>query len=454
MNLAIPLRRSSTAAKAIVYADAPPLATHGYCATDLTSLRIFALCAVPLGGLKVQQTSDAKFFRFLIPSELRWPDSTRVTGHDYLRAIHRMMNTPGLRFRSLFSDVVGYKALLTGQVDTFAGIEAEDDSISFNLRFANRLFTDLLCFSSVSPIHETELNWSAGPYRLEHRNDASVKLVAQRDTPCVKEIHFDLECKKEDPFAIDRYLSGNVDVTCDTFFPHERLREFQDRTDFSFTDTRIFVYLSSQGCETDLDDKVLHIFNHCVSREWLSKKLNHSAEPWTGFSSAPLAREDLRLASETTIDIAYEDFAPNRQILDELATVLKERGIRINAVKTAYGERLSRCALRLELFVNPLSDPLLFYRSMGSRPKVHRDPRKSAIYAELLSRYQFETNRNRNDLRRSLDLFLLDLGLFVPLLALKGMELKQPGLQHFGFRPNHLWSWLDVALPAHSPLSC
>ena len=470
-----PARHGGSAEGITVFSDAPPLTRDIAALSDQTSLRLFTLSTFPLttlshdthdieplGAKGWEVSSDKRKFTFHLRDNIYWDDGTPITGEDYARGIHTIISYPRKRFRHLFVDVRGFASVSAEQGLT--GLSWTDDTVTFALRNANALFPMLLSFIGASPRHATLPHMQAGAYDIIDWCSERISLAPRRKPNLItSEAHcegspvdFDLCTREDDPFAFERFGAGHVHRTCDTHFPYGEAEGRRQSDAFRFTQTRIKVLLADNGCQLPLSPDARLAILHGVNRAQLRDELHHVPSIITGLGSPfpddaadPLCDPaPYRLRRNTPLIVAYEDFYPNRLILDAIRIQLAAVGIDMTPVATGYGHRRGDCHLRLELVANPFPDPLPLYRNEASKLKLHEDAETAHKYLHLLTRYQVSDRGERMRLGKQMDDMLLAKGQLVPLIELPGMELRHPGLKDCHFRPGVLWRW-DDGVPAN-----
>ncbi|WP_028536631.1 hypothetical protein [Paludibacterium yongneupense] len=377
----------------------------------------------PLAAAAVRHDARYRHWQFKLRDDLRWDDARRLTAEDYRRTIRVICRDPGNRFRTLLSDLAGFAAYTRGQSE-YLGVHCPaPDRLACDLGQANRFFAHLLCAIALSPMHPVDPQRSAGPYRLLQRDDEGCHLginphfCLEPAANAFGTLHFRRIAHDGTASA---YSRKHVDVSADTALVYPLYAAASLSRDFYRCHDGMMLLLAAGGRFTELAEPLRRQLTYACDRETLRHHLHDVPAVATsyhrplGTGGAPDGRAALAPASQR-IRIAYEDFYPNRQIVEELRRQWARHGWSLEAVQEGYGQRIANTHLRLEIRVSLKSTPLLLYRADLARGLLPQaaDLRARELYTRLTA------GAGADDvLYAGLDTLLQAHGIAIPLLEL------------------------------------
>lgn len=402
----------------------------------------------PLGAKRLAGSDDFKEFTFYISSDFSWDDGSAITAEDYARGINQLFLSRTNRFRNLLSDVEGFTDARLG------GMSVHSDRLVFKLRNANRLFPLFFTFPALSPLHAHNPDYAPGPYKIvsvsnQQGRMKELKLAARWPTKAhqVEHIEFDFLHQldqQDDIFGVARWQQGLFDCTWDTFFPYE-LRRSDWGGNLHCSDPNIFVLLSQIDCVASPSFDALRMLSGFIEREHIIAACDGAPRAAFGFSPESINGLSSKLAAHKIsgpIIIGYEDFYPNKIIVNSIVDQLRQNQINCDAIVLDYGDRSRKTTLRLELFNNPFEDPILLFRNELSKKYFYENhPVLWRQFLQLFSRYQISEWHTRKIIAGQLDELLQQRGNFTPLLKLPGFQLRQPRVKDCSFTSGKLWEW-------------
>lgn len=453
---------------AIVYLDAPPLARSIYYINDYSSYMIYSLTALPLTkinhfdnqchGLAAtwEASRDNKYFEFLLSDDLYWSNGKKIKAEDYYKTFKMILSDTHNRYRSMLSDILGYGST---DHDEIQGIEYTDKTIIFKLKQSNYFFPMLLSFPVFSPLDTSgSENISGGSYFIDSLNNETARLKRNRyfkinsKNSSIDEIVFKYKKNNTDPFVLDAFDKGEVDVTCDTAFPYDKYSHYLNHNEYlEESDTGIICMLTANKSASRPITKAIV---HGIDRTEIVRRLNNAPSINCGFHTIfvkePNAKKDtlhnkdkaFELLSKNScvdvITIAYENFYPNYEILTIIESQLSAFGLRFKFIEEEYGVRDAITHYRLSLRKSPVPDPLLFYKNeikniMNTIEKLN--------FSNLLKEYQSVSDAYlRKKVAIEMDAILINSGHYVPILKIPGIYLKNPRIKNNDlFSPGQLW---------------
>jgi hypothetical protein len=377
----------------------------------------------PLAAATTWHDPSYRHWRLTLAAGLCWDDGSPLTAADYLRTIRRICRDPGNRFRTLLSDLDGFAAYTRGESERLGVHCPAIDSLAFDLTQANRFFAHLLCAIALSPLHADDGERSAGPYRLLGHNAERYLLGLNP--------HFSLEPAASAYPALhyrrDRsdgtaaaYARGEVDVSAETALAYPLYAAAARCHDFHRRHDGMILLLAAGSRFAELPERLRHELARLSDRHALRHHLYNvpaiAASYCPGDRPAPTGEAPVARFSDERVSVAYEDFYPNRQIVEELRRQWARYGVRLEPVAERYGQRITTTQLRLEIRVSLKSTPLLFYRADLARGLLPAaaGQRARVLYSHLLAGSGTDDSR----LYAGLDRLLQEHGIAIPLLRM------------------------------------
>lgn len=173
----------------------------------------------------------------------------------------------------------------------------------------------------------------------------------------------------QDPNA-QTYHQGKVHVSCDTALNLNIYRRSLRKADFHKGDGTLVMLLSPGNKFHELPTRVLQLVGRIVDRAKISTSYDHSLTPLKSW--LVLYQQDYyecyfspakKLSSSIIIDVAFEDFYPNKDILECIREQLSPYNIILNFHEDEYGKWISDCHFRFEIRKTPKKDPIQLIRS-------------------------------------------------------------------------------------------
>ncbi|MCE0490898.1 ABC transporter substrate-binding protein [Pantoea sp. Mb-10] len=359
-----------------------------------------------------QSTNEVKIE---IKRNLFWSNGDNVKAEDYVRAIRYVISDGSNR----------YKKILSALIKDEKAIVAHDD-YCFSLRTSwyDPFITQHLTLINFSPMHVSNREIYAGPYILQSKNENVIKLIANKkfsltnESEFVKEIDYVLVAEDLDGQA---FFSGIVDVSSNTALDLNKYQQFKSRKEF-FSDNDNLVMLLSPGNKFDqIPDDVKMRFVSAIQREAIAAKFNNALEPFYSWMALyydgeyEVAENNASLhINSFSLDVSYEDFYPNKDVLGFIKSQVAEHNIHLNLCQDNYGDWQSDCHLRFEIRKAPQSSPINIIRSDLSRlDKNHED------YLYLKKLYSClhvkELSSQQGKIFKKIDAVLRKHGLCIPL---------------------------------------
>lgn len=367
----------------------------------------------PLGAESFQQTVDS--FRINIRKDLFWSNGDNVKAVDYVRAIKHICYDENNRYNKLLASVAKL------------GVETEihnDHSFNIQTSWYDPFITQYLSLLNFSPKHEHDDDVFAGPYVLVKKQDNLYQLIANKyfmldkNFPAVEKINYLLV--EKDPNG-EAFFDGKVHVSCNTAVNLKNYRIFTAKKNFVAAEGNLMMMLSP-GIKFDkLPNHVKEILTSKINRNTISARYDNILKPVASWMSMyfdgsyyPLRDAIAYKKSSFIIDISYEDFYPNDEILEDISKQLSGFNIEVRKHQDKYGYWLSESHLRFEIRKIPQRNPVQIIRSdLSNISTSHAKFEKikklySMLFTEALSSQQPE-------IFKVIDFYLRDYCLSLPL---------------------------------------
>lgn len=404
--------------------DVFPYTQNIWSVSDYSGEQIYSKLALPLfryldGSV---QPYAAEYYQqyankvvIFLKENLFWSNGDKVTSHDYARAIHHILHNENNRYQKLLLSVIRHPN----------GVEVtEDHALVLNTSWYDPFVIHYLSLINFSPMHISVPNLHAGPYELKNKSDKYYELEENPFFPegknewWVRNINYKL--LPTDPEA-SAYHRGEIHVSCDTSLNLHSYRKSLRNSDFHKGNDTLVMLLSPGNKFKDLPFDILNLVRYAIDREEISALYDCMLEPvesWLSLYKENFYRCDstppFRQLSSVKIDVAFEDFYPNKEILQQLAVQLSKYNIYLDLHEDKYGCWINDCHFRFEIRKIPKSSPIQLLRS-----DISRLTDKSKFYKEIKDEYKklysLEYKDRVFDIFRNLDFYARQQVLYLPL---------------------------------------
>lgn len=415
--------------------DAFPYEAVLHRVSDYSGEQIYAKLALPLFVEKEKKVtylaaanhsvgSDSKSLRIKIREDLFWSNGEQVVAEDYVRAVKFLCRDHKNRFKTLFSDLENYGDFVSHRSDCM-GVEFIDRyTLIFFLKYPHRNFIDFLTILVVSPLHYKDASLTAGPYYLDFQSENVYRLK--------KNPHFKLDTKENcfnlvsyklcsDDKEGDSFWQNQVDVTCNTGLDYQYFDSVCKNRFFYNSDHDLIMILSPGKQFDEIPKSVKSILSNVVDREKICAQFCNIPTPAHSYLSNYYEISDLLNKNEVTplkdpyfLTIAFENFYPNKEIIDELSRQLEAYNIYLVSLEDAYGHWKSTSHIRLEIRKSINSTPILLYKADISRGLLDKESfdRARKYYSLLLQ-------KDNPQYFIEIDKILIQSCVYIPLMIVK-----------------------------------
>lgn len=268
-------------------------------------------------------------FEFVVAEDNRFSDGTSVRAAHVLQTLTESASSP----------------LWARHIRYLEKAEAADDRLSLTMRRPASFYPTMLQAVDFSPSHPDGSSGN-GPYRRGDSFGAKngyYHLTPNPYFPGASErpdLIFRVQADVEG--APDRFNRGEADITCSTAFPLHRLRDWQGDAALHRAPTGIHMQLEPNLAAGGplADPEVRIAMFDCLDLVEIAESFAGGLKPAERASSAPHTARNTVMPSR--IRICYNDFYPNREVLEELSLQWRQRlAIRTELVERNYAD-LSR----------------------------------------------------------------------------------------------------------------
>jgi peptide/nickel transport system substrate-binding protein len=316
----------------------------------LTSGDYSERCVVSALYSPVLQLSSASpqhdHFEFVVADDSRFSDGVTVRAVHVLKTLIESASSP----------------LWARHIRYLEKAEAAGDRISLTMRRPANFYSDMLQVVDFAPTHP-DGQLGNGPYRVGDRFDVECGYYHLTPNPYFPgaserpELIFRVQADVDG--APDRFRRGEADITCSTAFPLRRLREWRDNAALHTAPSGIYMQLEPNLADDGpLTDPLVRIaMLECLDLAGIARSFAGGLRPAVRGSTAQ--RLQCGKVMPSRIRVCYNDFYPNREVLEKLSLQWHQRlGIRTELVERDYSD-LSRddvdaiFALRYAAFTHP-----------------------------------------------------------------------------------------------------
>lgn len=417
--------------------DAFPYNKDVWSISDYSGEQIFNKIALPLF---YYEDEDLKYLAakshmyeneeliIFIRKDLYWNNGERIVAEDYCRGIKHVLASDDNRYKKLLLSVISHPNIINkksfSNVIRFEG----NEKIIISLAWYDPFILHYLAKLNFSPKHEVDKSFTGGPYWIKEVTDRHYKLMYNKYYTLDGAIPFQNVVKKivyyliEEDLKASRYYDNTIDVSCDTGLDLIFLKESKNLTCFYQSEERLVMLLSPGDKFHELPKSIIDKIARSIDRKYISHQFDNVLSPLFSWMSLydleeyefKLDDKNSKLENKITIDISYEDFYPNKNILEYISHSLNTYNITLNLNKDEYGKWYSSCHFRMEIRKVPKHNPILLLRSDLSKLS-----KNSKNYKKLKNLYRgLYVKSNvyiREDLFSILDLFLRKEAMYIPL---------------------------------------
>ncbi|MGA0164225.1 MAG: ABC transporter substrate-binding protein, partial [Bdellovibrionota bacterium] len=373
---------------------------------DYSGYQFLSPTALPLVKAceKIELSADELRLTFFLKENLRWNNGQKVFAQDYHRALVEYLKDSHLRFRGYLWSIE--KALEFCNQKAKAneiGIETQSENcLKIQLRRPNRFLIDVLSMPNFSPLHKSDETLVCGPYYSDHKalklkRNKYFSFQSNKNTSfqVVDEIQYHLP-SLSDPYGIKSFENEELDLTCDTLFPFSKVSSLKSRNDFYKSFSGIMMVLVPVRGSDFFSKQFRQFLFQRINRDQISKALDSQLWPRKscseifGLGPAPNMIRPANAPAPTSkaIRIGYEDFFPNRKVIEAIAAQLSTFGFAVELIQEEYGKRDQKVDYRLELRQCPFKSDYPLYFQAARSDCFSEDQSSWKAFASSLFEYQ------------------------------------------------------------------
>ncbi|MEC1291561.1 peptide ABC transporter substrate-binding protein [Bacillus mojavensis] len=414
-------------------------------------------------------SSDGLTYIFNLRKDRFWSDGIPVVAQDFVfafqRLFHPKINSP---IGQILSFIKNGEEILNGVLPvTELGVEALGPrKLKISLTECLPFLPSILGSPNTSPFpYRTEqvswtderLNITNGAYVLkEYKSGQFVRLERNPFYPNsssnhVKDVLFVIN--RELDYSLQNYEKGNIDVTCNTYFPFEEIKRFKQRDDFYMFPSGILFFLQF-GNRNDLFKKkqARQALYYIVNKSQIAQTLHGGIIPWDHFASIGVSEKlfddqsnycyhpekAVKLWKQEerenqALSILYADFFPNGEICHSIKSEMeKHLGITLTLEGCSFEDFVIRHEQReydlcLALLSPLYNDPFNYFQYFLSELSEEDEDE----FIDILQKALGDEKENHCTYYKKANDYLLEKLPSIPLFNGQSIFLKNPFLKGY-----------------------
>ena len=402
---------------------------------DYSGEQIFTKIALPLFSetnnrlnhnacIQYESSNNGKKWHLKLRNDLYWQTGELVIAEDYCRSIKSICRDKSNRFRTLFFDIEGAKAYAESESESIGIYSSGVFELTIELKYKNNFILSFFTLINSSPLHHENPLLTAGPYFVHFVDDTHYHLEINPyyKLDSISKAHQSIIYKKivNDSYA-DSFHQNEIDVTCDTGLDLNHYINQKEHPCFQESDIHLIMLLSPGKLFLELPDNVKTILIHAINKKIISKEFSETLKSINSYLDIyNLEAEYIEtqpitsLKNKFQLTISYENFYPNKVIIDLIANQLVPFNIQVETIEDKYGEWISETHLRFEIRKSLSSTPFLLVKADISRGYLSEPIFKEALflYSALL---QSDISEEKHYLFKRLDFIIRMSCIAIPL---------------------------------------
>ncbi|QEZ70828.1 hypothetical protein D4A35_18000 (plasmid) [Paraclostridium bifermentans] len=449
--------------------DSLPIINDLNYVSDYTGKLIFSSTSCPLflydsenssyinhACTKYEITNNYKTYKFFIDKSIKWSDGKKVEPKDYYNSFIRIINNSKKINYGLLNilNCIKYKKKKCTEKDL--GIFCDSDSLTIELVDSDLNLIKTISNINFSPVrynsnYEVIHNISAGKYYLEEINNTNYILSRNKYYFKSEDIKFKkiIYLLEKNPYrGIELFNENKVDITCNTIFPIKLIDTYSKNQEFKTTQGNINVSLIFTK---EIPYEVRNILYKLIDSYEINTYFNNVFEIYNDFKMFKITTPEERLLNKNEglrlltslknkikISIGYDNFYPNKMILQKIKCDLNNYGIIVNLVEDNYYLPNNNIYdMKLILTDSPYQDIISNFESIGLiLIKQYSKEKKEILlrYIKLINEYRkSQDNEKKIDIINELKKCILELKSIIPLFKIKNYYLINPILEYKGY---------------------
>ncbi|HHY0340148.1 hypothetical protein [Vibrio cholerae] len=426
--------------------DAFPYQKDIWSICDYSGEQIYSKVALPLfsyqehklsylAALKYAQTPS--YLDIVIREDLFWSNGEAICAEDYVRAIIHVCRDLKNRYCQLLLSVLRHPDFtLHGKQSAILAINKS--RIRIKTAWYDPFIPHYLSLLNFSPRHSSKMELSGGPYFL---NCVSNRIYQLKVNPFFKLSNSEEKADTLEFILVEEDKEGQaffeqqVHVSCDTALDLKRLQRYITHPNFHQGEEMLAIILSPGDRFDELSSETLERLVKAIDRDRIAHFYDLLLEPlssWMQFYRIPFQPRQTQSAIEGSnfqkISIAYEDFYPNRELLEHIGEDIASYNLGLEVQQDKYGHWDSSCHLRLEIRKVPRHNPMLLLRT-----DISRLPSNSQYQAKIIKQYKrlfdLKSNIDHEIIFSEIDTHLRTENLYIPLFIFPTGFFCHQGIQ-------------------------
>lgn len=337
------------------------------------------------------------------------------------------------RYHSLFEDIVNWDS-----PSLILGISVISlDTFKIELSYPNKFFLHYLTIFAISPTHKNCQHTCAGPYYLDQRDSSSFLLKKNKHYKLsnhsnITRVKYTLIHPSN---MLKAYRNKAIHISCDTGMYYHQILKLKETGEAHILGGELIMLLTAGTKYLEMHNDIKANLSRYINRRLIAKSLLNIPRPAYSYRDIYEVGESytraniitpnsLKIKSTCNLEIAYENFYPNYDVLKYLKIQLAKFNINIIPVREEYGTRSVQTHLRLEIRKSLNSTPVLLYKADLARHLLKADEQKLAhkCYSLLLQK------GDNNKIYDILDDLLISNAISIPLLSIPKISCISSGI--------------------------
>lgn len=355
-------------------------------------------------------SKNGKEYTFILRDDLYFSDGTKITALDYQKSINHLMHSDSpLSF------------LLTN----ISSLSSDGLRLKVLLKHPDFQFYKILSRSNFTPCRK---KITSGRFEIKNYTKDKICLmpnIFHRDyTKKLSGIKFVHITNPETELSL--YKKQAIHFTSNTSFRHNNVQRYKK----SLHKYPSFITMSMSFINKELlhpkYKKLRRIILHSINRTEIAQHFNNIFTPT---SSYILHGNNIDLFNSTksrfviNIRVGYDDFYPNKEILEIIKKQLAKHGINIVLVKDNFYKPNYNYDMKLSLYFPDFLDDSAFYRSTYFNALVHF-ANKHNLYFKSIQKQLYKQKISTSVFKR-LNRLLLKNALIIPLFSMNSIYLSR-----------------------------
>ena len=371
---------------------------------------------VPYACKQYYVSKDGKKHSFILRDDLFFSDGKKVTATDYLNSINYLLHseTP--------------LALLLSNISS---LSADKLSLKINLKRSDFQFYKILSRINFTPCRKRK---TSGLYEIQSYKNDKIRLIPNTfNRNFRKDLHnLTFLLITDSKTELRLFEKNKLDFTSNTSFRHTYLEKYINK----IQKYPNFITMSLTFINKNLLHpkylKLRRTILSSINRTKIADLFNNMFSPTDNYF-IDSNKNDLHIPKKNNLNqnitIGYDDFYPNKEILDIIKQQLAECGINITLIKDDFYKPKYNYDIKLSLSFPDYIDNSAFYRSAYFNALINFAG-KNNLYFKILQNKLYKPKTSMSALKL-LNKLLLKHALIIPLFSMNSIYLSNCRLFSF-----------------------